>query len=937
MDLGSDKDLEDAERSVKDLAALDKLRAGFELFSRATGLNVGLLEHPGGEVLIEAGRGGICSEFHRSCPASRENCAKGSSRLIGSLDGSVGTAVATCECGLTDCAAPIIINGKYAADLVAGQFLLREADAERFKKQAALYGFDEGEYLKALAEVPVVPEEKVRDMAAFLGAVTSLVAEQGRRLADGAAAETSLRESAAGYRALFENANAAIFIADVRTETILDANRRAEWLTGRTRGELRGMDWAKLHPPDQAEYYTQLFREHALDGSSILPEALVERKDGTRLPVRISATVLELGGRKVIQGQFEDISARKRIETELKLSEQKYRDLTEAIPDLVWETDENGSYTYVSPRFKEILGYETGEAVGKSPFAFIAETGEGEELEGFGYCLLKKLPFRNIEHPSRHKDGRTRVLESSGNPFFDETGRYKGYKGLTRDITDRKRLEDEHEMKAMLLDSVKDAVFLHDLEGRIVYANEAAYAQLGYAEDAMSNMMFQRLLTPESAKEFARQTQYAVSRGKAVFESEHVRTDGGVMPAETQAHALELDGEKFVLRVVRDVSERKLTEKALKESEERFRVTFENAPLGMCLTDEKGKIQAANSALCSISGYSRGEILNHNFMEFIHPEEAGLTSEWLLSLLEGTHPVSGTVEHRYLGRADCVINMEISASVLRHAHGAPVGLIMALKDITGRKEAERAQRQLLKELEKTNAEISQFNSLIAHDLQEPLRMVRSYSQLLEKRLEGKLDPKGAEFFNYVMNGGKLMQKMLEDLMTYLHEGTNPEMLQDVDLNEVMAQVLSLLSSSICANQVTVACGKLPVIVADKAQMTHLLQNLVGNAIKFRGSAPPRVSVSCEAGENADVFSVADNGIGIAPQFLERVFKIFQRLHTREEYPGTGVGLALCRKIVENHGGRIWANSEPGKWTAISFSIPRRAGAAGERGNRNDGK
>ena len=480
-------------------------------------------------------------------------------------------------------------------------------------------------------------------------------------------------------------------------------------------------------------------------------------------------------------------------EAALKESEEKFRDLAETLPDLIWETDESGVYSYVSPRIKDILGYEVSEALEKNPVNFICDGDEesGSELKT---SLLKKKPFRNIESDVPHKDGRMLVLESSGNPAFDGNGRYRGYRGVTRDISERKRLEDENEMKAILLDSVNDAIFMHDLDGRIVYANEAGYAQLGYTEEEMRNAMFQQLLTPEAAREFAANTKSALEQGKAIFESEHRLSNGSIMPVETHAHAIELDGEKFILRVVMDITERKAIE--------------------------------------------------------------------------------------------------------------------------------RAQRQLMKELESTNSEISQFNSLIAHDLQVPLRMVRSYSQLLEKRLAGKLEPGAAEFLDYVMKGGGLMQKMLDDLMHYLREGANPEILQEVGMDKVLEQVLCLLKGPIEDSGAEIARGPLPVVKADSAQMTHLLQNLIGNAIKFRGAYAPRISVSCaEAGEEY-VFTVGDNGIGIAPQFLERVFKIFQRLHTREEYPGTGVGLALCKKIAENHGGRIWAESGPGKGTAFHFSIPK---------------
>lgn len=476
----------------------------------------------------------------------------------------------------------------------------------------------------------------------------------------------------------------------------------------------------------------------------------------------------------------------------LKESEGKFRDLAETLPDLIWETDGAGVCTYVGPRIKEILGYEVSEALGNSPARFLCGEEEGPG-SGLRALLLDRSPFRSIESRASHKDGRMLVLESSGSPSFDGNGRYNGCRGVTRDITGRKRLEDENEMKAILLDSVKDAVFMHDLEGRIVYANEAAYAQLGHNEDEMRNAMFQQLLTPEESRKFAAHTRSALEQGKVIFESEHLRSDGGIMPVETHAHAIELDGEMYILRVVMDIS--------------------------------------------------------------------------------------------------------------------------------GRKAVERAQRQLMKELENTNSEISQFNSLIAHDLQVPLRMVRSYSRLLEKRLAGKLEPEAAELLDNVMKGGSLMQKMLDDLMHYLREGANPEILGEVGMDKALEQALSLLKSPLEDSGAEITRGPLPPVKADRVQMTHLLQNLIGNAIKFRGPHAPRIAVSCAEAGHEYIFTVSDNGIGIAPQFLERVFKIFQRLHTREEYPGTGVGLALCKKIVENHGGRIWAESGPGG-TAFHFSLPK---------------
>ena len=932
----------EGKRSFRDLVDLKRMRAIFEKFSAATGFTIRFLDHPGMTTLIAAGRRDLCTEFHGGCPVCEDVCLKSDKRLTDRLCARGETLIGTCDHGLSYCAAPVVINGEQIATITAGQVLLREPDPEFFKKRAALHGLDERQYPKALKEVPVASEEKLRGLTGYLGEVVSLMAEQGRSrleleekseileemIVANEVTRNALKTSEAKYRALFDNAGAGIFIADVLTEKLLDVNKRAEALTGRSREELIGLDRALLHPRDQSEYYRQHFKKHISDGTVTSSDALIERKDGVRVPVQISATVVEIGGRKVIQGLFEDISERKRMEDALKLSELKFRDLAETLPDLVWETDESGACSYVSPKIRDLLGFEAGEALGKSPAIFIFGE-EGEAQNGLKDALQKKTPFRNIEREVRHKDGRLLALESSGNPVFGPDGRYRGYRGVTRDITARKRLEDENELKAMLLDTVKDAIYMHDRGGQIVYANEAAYAQLGYTEEEMRDVSFQQLLAPESAARFAEQTESTIKLGKAVFESEHLRADGGIMPAETHAHALELDNETFIMRVVRDITDRKQAERALKESEEKFRVTFENAPIGMCLTDTEGRILTANGALCAAGGYSMEEILHMSSSDFTHPDDLAFSREWMRRIVAGKS-APASIEKRYIGKDGRVISALVSASLLKRAHGTPMGVIIALQDITARKEAERAQRELMKELENTNAEITQFNSLIAHDLQEPLRMVRSYSQLLERRLAGKLDPEGAEFLGYVMNGGRLMQKMLEDLMTYMRAGASPEVLQEVDMALVVDQVLLLLKGPIDDAKAAVTCGSLPVVAADRAQMTHLVQNLVSNALKFRGPQAPRIAISCEASDGEYVFKVSDNGIGIAPQFSRRVFKIFQRLHTREKYPGTGVGLALCKKIIENHCGRIWVESEPGKGSDFYFSLPKRAaGPAGE--------
>ena len=533
----------EAEYSIGELVDLDKLRTTFEKFHQATGFTVGFLDHPGLNILIAAGWRDICTKFHRSSPVAAENCLKSNRGLLNSLDRAGETVIEMCDNGLVDCATPIIIKGKHIASLATGQLLLQEPDLERFKKQAALYGFDEGEYLSALKEIPVVPEEKVRCVTAYLGELALWITEQGYAalelkekneqleavMASKEASETALKASEEKYRVLFEHSTTAVFLTDVETETILDANKKAERLTGRTRGELIGMNRLKLHPQDQAEFYMQHFQDHVAESGAAASVAFIERKDGARVPVLITATVMQLGGRKVIQGVFEDISERIRLENALKSSEQKFRDLTETTPDCIWETDTNWEYTYISPRAKELIGYGPEELTGKTPFEHMQFRDKQRLIDIFEDCYAQQKPFQNLETVYQHKDGRHIAVEISGNPYFSEEGELIGYRGVHRDISLRRQLEEQESLKALLLDSVKDCVLLLDRSGRICYANEVTYTHRGYSEDELMGMNFKELLSPEGAEKLDGHIEKALRTGEVLFEADHLfkgREDG---------------------------------------------------------------------------------------------------------------------------------------------------------------------------------------------------------------------------------------------------------------------------------------------------------------------------------------------------------------------------------------------------------------------------
>ena len=244
------------------------------------------------------------------------------------------------------------------------------------------------------------------------------------------------------------------------------------------------------------------------------------------------------------------------------------------------------------------------------------------------------------------------------------------------------------------------------------------------------------------------------------------------------------------------------------------------------------------------------------------------------------------------------------------------------EEVMRRKQAEAQLHKSNEDLERSNKELEQFAYVASHDLQEPLRMVASYTQLLAQRYEGQLDEKAKKYIDYAVDGAVRMQRLINDLLSYSRIGTRGKPLEPTDARAVLGEAVKNLATAIEESRALVTNDDLPTVHADASQLALVFQNLIGNAIKFHGAADPRVHVAVTDQPGEWVFSVRDNGIGVEPQYAERIFVIFQRLHTREEYPGTGIGLAVCKRIVERHGGRIWFESEPGQGSTFFFSIPK---------------
>jgi PAS domain S-box-containing protein len=335
------------------------------------------------------------------------------------------------------------------------------------------------------------------------------------------------------------------------------------------------------------------------------------------------------------------------------------------------------------------------------------------------------------------------------------------------------------------------------------------------------------------------------------------------------------------------------------------------------LFDEEGRFIRWNRNFEQVTEYSSEEISSMPPLDFFSREEQKLVAEKIEQVF-----IMGdaSVEADFLTRSGRSIPFYFTG--LRMTMGNKNVLAGVGMDITERKKAAEALARLNEDLVRSNNELEQFAYAASHDLQEPLRMVSSYTQLLAERYEGRLDEKAQKYITYAVDGAVRMQRLINDLLTYSRVGTRGRPFENADLHALMGDAIRNLGVAIEESRAMITTGDLPTVRVDSAQLVQLFQNLLSNAIKFRGENLPRVHVSSRDGGSEWVFAVSDNGIGIERKYADRIFILFQRLHTRSEYPGTGIGLAVCKRIVERHGGRIWFESEPGKGSTFFFSLPK---------------
>jgi len=523
------------------------------------------------------------------------------------------------------------------------------------------------------------------------------------------------------------------------------------------------------------------------------------------------------------------------------------------------------------------------------------------------------------EHVDDTATGLKGKIGSLGS-FFDR---------IVRDLTqsqetliELEKLREREETAALMLNAITESAFLLNREGFVVLANDTICRRLGVTHEKFVGSSFYDFLPRQVGKTRWANIERVFNSGEPVtFED---RRSGRTILNSIYPIA---DKGGIVENVVvfgYDITELRRAQEELRRAGIYNRSLIEASIDPLVTIGPDGRITDVNHATEETTGYTRDELIGTDFLNYFTDPERARTG-YLQVFREGSVRDYG-LEIRH--KDGTVTPVHYNATVYRDESGEVIGVFAAARDVTELKRIEQDLRLIngklmerTTELTRSNRDLEQFAYVTSHDLQEPLRAISSFSQLLAQRYRAKLDKDGEEFIDYVVNGSVRMQQLINDLLAFSRVSTRGKEFEPTDVNSILSRAIDNLSTAVEESNAVITKNEMPTLMADGNQLAQVFQNLIGNAIKFRGKRTPMIDISATSKDGQWVFSVRDNGIGIEPQYFEKIFVIFQRLHGKEEYSGTGSGLAICKIVIERHGGRIWVESEPNSGSTFYFTLP----------------
>ena len=723
-----------------------------------------------------------------------------------------------------------------------------------------------------------------------------------------------------------------------------DAGRSSpDELVGRTDHEMAWRAQADLYRADDAAVI-------ASGESKIGYEEPQSTPDGRTIWLRTSKVPLrDPGGRTVgVLGTYEDITERKEAGQRLRDSEDRFRTLIEVTSDWYWEQDAEFRFTRVDSRGSSPYGLgRPAFLVGKKRWELEFGNVSEAEWEAHRELLRRQEPFRGFIGIRYNPDGSVKnAMESSGEPMFDAGGRFLGYRGIGRDITDHVRTQEAlrraDERMVQAFHASPEPIAIIGLEDGILQSLNPECEQLmGIAAGELVGKTVHDIdMVPKDqrAKFVAEVRERGVVRGQDLAVR---RRDGSALECEVSGALIESGGAPTVVAIFRDVSkerrsrrEREALIEELGRKERRFRLLTTILPAGVLLTDSDGLCVFANDGLCDIVGAPMQSLLGKGWMGFFHASDMARLEAVLRRAGEsGEAAHFGVQVQRADGTArDVIVGLTPQRDDVQ---GPLVGFVAAITDVTEQMSAERRVRELNAQLEARIAErtrqlqdalgeLESFSYTVAHDLRAPLRSVSGFGRMLSEDFSGTLGAEGRDYLDRMVSASSRMSAMIDGLLDMSRLARRGLCRARTDLSAMASDVLDRLGKAEPERQVL--CTVEPGLEAncDPTLISVALENLLANAWKYTGRAvQPRIAVGAHTGEGEErVYFVRDNGVGFDMHYAGKLFGVFKRLHSETEFPGTGIGLSTARRVIERHGGRIWADSRPGEGASFYFTLGR---------------
>lgn len=572
---------------------------------------------------------------------------------------------------------------------------------------------------------------------------------------------------------------------------------------------------------------------------------------------------------------------------------------------------------------KRLFGYEPDEVIGKMNAATLRtpEDRKANKPKEMMDTALKTGRWEGMVEAVK-KNGERFPTETVETPYLDSAGKPIGFLIISRDISKELHLIDQFRETEFytrsLIESSIDPLMTTDPFGNITDVNQQMEEITGYKRNELIGTPFKNYVTdPARAEEGIRRV---LLEKKLINYELIVRARNGETTLVSYNATIFMDRKgqlQGVFAAARDISEYKKLEWQLHNEQNYTRSLIEATIDALSTIDSDGIITDVNQQMIFLTESSRNELIGTPFKQYF--TDAKRAEEGVQLVLKEGHVRNYAL--MAIGKKGKETPVSYNAVTYYDQDGNLKGVFASARDITEQKIAEEKLKEAIENLARSNKDLEQFAYIASHDLQQPLRMVESYTQLLVRRYKDKLDQDANDFIGFVVDGVKRMQGLINNLLDYSRVTTRGKPLLPTDCNQILQQVLTDFQEKITERKAEITYDKLPVINADEIQIAQLFQNLISNAIKFC-EKNPKVHIGIKDEKDEWIFSVSDNGIGIATEHFDQVFVIFQRLVTEEQYPGNGMGLAICKRIVERHGGKIWLESTVGKGSTFYFSIPK---------------